>query len=324
MKTKLLTIVLSIIVFFAVSALMIKPAYTNPDFVEETIDVTENVKTETKKMQIIYVSTIPKEIICSDTTIPPCKHTNITNKTILQATCTNTGLINRICDKCNEVIEEVVIEKEEHKYKTEKIKATCSKEGKQYDKCKTCGEITNEQVIQKTECEYEFINKAYATPFQDGEKIVRCKNCNWSQSTTVIFEPVSSNSIYIPTANINKELTIGVCNQEYTDKYDITIDYNFINSKNPVIFGHNTRTLGRLNKTKVGDCIYLIENGVATTYKVTHSEPGLDINGGTNVKGINTGKILIDASNKKTIHIFTCYWHPTYGNIRWIVIAEAV
>ena len=36
---------------------------------------------------------------------------------------------------------------------------------------------------------------------------------------------------------------------------------NFINNDNPLFFGHNTRTLGRLYKIKVGDLIYFTING---------------------------------------------------------------
>jgi sortase (surface protein transpeptidase) len=140
----------------------------------------------------------------------------------------------------------------------------------------------------------------------------------------LVFEPKASNSVYMPTAGIHAKFVVGPCNQEYTDRYDITVSYDFINSTNPVMFGHNTRSLGPMYKVKVGDYIYLTENGKTTTYKVTHSEVGVDINYSTNIQGVNTGVLCIGNSSTKTLRIFTCYNSAKYGKCRWIILAQPV
>ena len=99
---------------------------------------------------------------------------------------------------------------------------------------------------------------------------------------------------------------------------------NFINKNNPLFFGHNTRTFGKLHKLKIGDLIYFTINGKTTVYKVTVSEEGYLIHNNTNIEGKDTGTLCIKPYEKNTLHFFTCYPTIFNYNARWIVLAEKI
>jgi sortase (surface protein transpeptidase) len=243
----------------------------------------------------------------------------------VDSTCKQEGFEYSRCVNCNEKKDLTTLPVLEHDIKTLTIvQRTCAKGGKEQDKCERCGDIIATRDTEKLEHNYEQTAYKAPLPNEQGYKTVVCKYCNDKQTTTLTFKPKSSNSIYMPRANIHASYVVGPCNQYYTDKYDITVSYDFINATNPVMFGHNTRSLGPMYKVKVGDYIYLTEDGVTTTYKVTHSEIGVDINGSTNIKGVDTGALCIEASSTKTLRIFTCYNSAKYGKCRWMILARPI
>lgn len=243
----------------------------------------------------------------------------------VDSTCKQEGFKYNRCVNCNERRDVTTLPVLEHDIKTIVVtQRSCTQSGKEQDKCERCGDIIATRNTGKLEHSYEQTAYKAPLPNDNGYSVIVCKHCGDKHTTTLIFEPKSSNSIYMPRANIHASYVVGQCNQYYTDKYDITVSYDFINSTNPVMFGHNTRSLGPMYKVKVGDYIYLTENGVTTTYKVTHSEIGLDINGSTNIKGVDTGVLCIDSSSTKTLRIFTCYNSIRYGSCRWIILAKPI
>lgn len=343
-KARIITAIVSIILFFAI-LLLYNPGIVIAAYTDLTAEEIEGLKHE-----------IEPEI-------KPCEHNILYSLSTKTATCEQNGVESTFCMKCKKLVKEFSVEKTEHQFVSIHIDATCTKNGADYEECKVCGKEQNAEIIPKqghyfvtsviikntcTEdgkeedvcerCNYvcaerttskfghNYKTTAYKDPLpnENGYQTIKCDNCGHTQTTTLYFEPKAANSIYMPTADINAKFVVGQCNQYYTDTYDITVDYNFINSTNPVMFGHNYRSLGPIYKVKVGDYIYLTENGTTTTYRVTHSEAGTDVNGGTNIKGVDTGVLCIDSSSTKTLRIFTCYNSIYYGKCRWIILAQPV
>ena len=251
-----------------------------------------------------------------------------------------------------------------HTWATKKIAATCLKEGKQYQICTTCGKTKNTKTIAKLEHQTENVvtikrtcvkdgeiqtickvcktvlqkrrNPAHGhgyapkiaeqpTPVKDGTMLYSCCYCTSTYTEPIKFEPKGKNNLCIPSVKMNVEVILAECNQESTDRNDVSCDTNFINELNPLFFGHNTRTLGKLYNVKVGDIIYFTIGGKVSQYKVTISEPAYVIDGGQNIKGAETGTTVLEKCEKETLHFFTCYWHPmNIGNNRWIILAEKI
>ena len=256
--------------------------------------------------------------------LPMLEH-EVQTMIIRESTCSSIGLEVTSCINCKTTLNETELPILEHEKKTETIKkSTCNSKGLEQTSCINCKAVLKETELPQLEHNYKQTSYKAPLPNDNGYRIIKCEYCGKEKTETLYFEPKASNSIYMPTADIHAKFVVGQCNQYYTDTYDITVDYNFINSKNPVMFGHNTRSLGPMYKVKVGDYIYLTENGTTTTYKVTHSEAGVDVYNGTNIQGVNTGVLCIDTANTKTLRIFTCYNSITYGKCRWIILAQPV
>ncbi len=302
-----------------------------PDVNIANDNVLESTEIEQKEMvdnEDIYVEEVIDELIEEkpeevEETTPPttCPHTNTSTK-ITDATCKSEGKETIVCDSCGEKIQETIISKLSHTLETVTQNATCDKEGYIKTICSICQTVLESETIPQESHSLKIIDEKKETPFEDGYRIHQCKKCGSEFLLTIIFTPFGDVDLYAPSAGIHCEVTLGECNQANTDKFDVTCDMNFIDNNNPVFFGHNTRTLGKLHKLKIGDLIYLTTNGETSVYKVTVSEEGFLINGGINIQGKETGTLCIEACDKNTLHFFTCYPTIQNYNARWIVLAE--
>ena len=255
-------------------------------------------------------------------TIPQVSHNLKTVTT--DASCTIDGKTVTVCEICNEVMQETITPKLSHKIKTITINATCSKKGEVKNVCEICNITLKTEYIEQESHLLTIIDEKPETPFEDGYRLWKCDKCEYKSYITILFSFKGDVDLYAPSAGIHCAVNLGECNQSNTDQFDVSCDMNFIDNNNPLFFGHNTRTLGKLHKLKKGDLMYFTINGETTVYKVTVSEEGYLINGGINIQGKETGTLCISSCEKNTLHFFTC--HPTIYNYnaRWIVFAEKV
>lgn len=216
-----------------------------------------------------------------------CPHKNMTKVITKQVTCEDYGIEKTICADCKTAFSSRFIDPAGHIYSKWTI----------IDNVSTYNDLTT---------------KRY------------CYICNEEEFGKATYKPVSANSIAIPSINLNAEYTVGEFNQSSVNNNDILCNYTEWGKDDPVILGHSYNSLGDINSIKVGDYIFYTHDGVTDTYKVTHSEFGIEINGNTNIKGIDTGKVCLYKGDVPTLHMFTCAWHPMYGNHRWMVVAEKV
>jgi sortase (surface protein transpeptidase) len=239
------------------------------------------------------------------------------------ASCKDSGIEMNVCVSCEEILEQFTIPQTDHiEVRGDMVNSTCISKGYVKYNCVKCGSTIRTKELSTTEHNYTTTTTRNATPIEDGCIIKKCKVCNKQITESIKWQNKYTNGIYIPKLNLYTNLTLGICNQEYTDKYDIICDYNFINENNPVLFGHNTRSLGSIYKLNSGDEIYIIRNGNVEAYRITVSELGLLIDGGTNIQGIDTGTKCISTCSEQTLHVFTCYNSHKYDNARWIIIAK--
>ena len=292
-----------------------------------------------------------------------CEHKNTQTNVLIVATCSSEGKEETVCSDCDEVIEEKTTKKIPHNFVSNTKSATCTENGEVYNLCMVCNYKQTTQTLQQlkhtqeniiisertctsdgeiqTICsvcktildvtkskQYQHqwieISSIFPTPVSYGSITYQCYHCEIEKTDTVEFSPKGETNLCIPKIKLNVEVTLAACNQRNTDTYDICCDVNFINNNNPVIFGHNTRSLGKIYKLEVGDIIYFTLNGETAAYIVTVSEEGTLYNGNTNIKGDTTGELVISNKEPYTLHFFTCYSNPFKPNSRWIVLAEKI
>jgi sortase (surface protein transpeptidase) len=164
----------------------------------------------------------------------------------------------------------------------------------------------------------------FASPVKNGVNTLKCKVCNFVKYEEIHFKQKGDVNLCIPAIEMNAEVVLAECNQKNTDTNDTSCDLNFINADNPLFFGHDINSFGKLYKLTVGDLIYFTMNGKTETYKIVVSEEGKLVNGGIDIEGLTTGARCLDVSKNKTLHFFTCHRTIYRPNGRWIVLAELV
>ena len=212
-----------------------------------------------------------------------CTHNDLIDEVVIKKTCTSTGLSQKRCVLCDEVIEETVVNKLTHKYGQWVV-------------------LTN------------------SSPIKDGLRFRNCVYCNNLEEQVFKFNKKGSNFVYIESANINAKFVIGPFSQFAVDNNDVVYNIERIDCKNPIILGHNTGSLKYLYKTKVGTTIYVYLNNVLTIYTVVSSEPAVTIP--KDIEGLNTGRRLCSYFDTDCLRLYTCYKDVNLGEIRWLVIAE--
>ena len=231
------------------------------------------------------------------------------------------GTETRICEKCNnEETREYICP---HESITETItNATCTKEGLIQHHCEFCNKLIDSNKIEIKE--HSFSNWKTiksAKPNEPGEQYKECE-CGKKEYRTIEFSPAGKNSIYIESAGINAKYAITDFTQAAVDANDIIYTTSRLNKDNPIVLGHNTRTLKHLPKTKIGSLIYIYKDGVPTIYKVIVSEKAYDL--GSDIQGADTGEELLTTYDTPHLHMYTCYVEPTGKYTRWLVLAKKI
>lgn len=256
-----------------------------------------------------------------------CPHEVTYNKVVKEATCCELGQIDIICELCEVVLENVTLKKTAHIFGAYKlvVKPSVSKPGIEVRTCLNCSKQEKRDYFcaHETNAKEEWTYIKYATPLKKGERYKNCLLCGTVVSEAYAIPALENNSIYITGTDINHRFTISSFTQNAVDKYDIVYTEDVgLGTKNPFVLGHNTRSLGILDQTKVGELVYVYINGVIEIYEVVVSEYALLNASGKDMIGKTTGTSIWHEYESKTLHIYTCYGVNTNG--RWIVLAKKI
>ncbi|HMM06087.1 MAG TPA: hypothetical protein PKD52_05390 [Clostridiales bacterium] len=148
-----------------------------------------------------------------------------------------------------------------------------------------------------------------------------CTTCGHGETEVLDKLTAENNSLCIPSANLVIPFALTELNQTNVDTYNAVCDLSFFKTyfgtKDIMISGHRTNTIGSLYRTAVGDEITLNLNGNLTAYTVIVSEEAVISADGKDYIGVNTGTRFVTASyDRQALRIYTCY-----GEGRWIVTA---
>ena len=107
----------------------------------------------------------------------------------VDATCAEAGKITWGCSKCDETKEEVLPATGEHDYQETYVDATCTSNAKAGYVCTACGAEKDVEEIPGTMLEHELkvdekASKA-ATCEEDGVEVLKCANCDYTESKVV-------------------------------------------------------------------------------------------------------------------------------------------
>ena len=107
----------------------------------------------------------------------------------VDATCAKAGKVTWGCSKCDETKEEVLPATGEHDYKETIVDATCTSNAKAGFVCTVCGAEKDVEEIPGTMLEHvlkvdEKASKA-ATCEEDGVEVLKCANCDYTESKTI-------------------------------------------------------------------------------------------------------------------------------------------
>ncbi len=254
----------------------------------------------------------------------PIEHVHRVKTTEVHATCTQKGLITDLCEDCGEILKQIETKKIEHKLQHSSVMSTCTGVGYSKDVCTKCNKEFNYKTIDKSPHLFASTSMTFASPVKNGVNTLECKVCNLVKYEEIRFKQKGDVNLCIPAIEMNAEVVLAECNQKNTDANDISCDLNFINADNPLFFGHDINSFGKLYKLTVGDLIYFTMNGKTETYKIVVSEEGKLVNGGIDIEGLTTGARCLDVGENKTLHFFTCHRTIYRPNGRWIILAELV
>ena len=94
-----------------------------------------------------------------------------------EATCTEDGVIEKTCSRCNE-IEQEVIQASGHVWEEKEVEASCEDEGKTYEECSNCHTIQNEVTVPALSHQMsEWKIEVKASCVMDGLQSQECIRC---------------------------------------------------------------------------------------------------------------------------------------------------
>lgn len=236
------------------------------------------------------------------------------------ATPNNNGVQESTCKLCGYIYQTDYICPHAETTVTELSVADCENVGVKHTTCNECSTILQVEEFPALGHEFgDWYTTKYATPFESGREERICNRCGHAESQSYSIS-MASNSIYIPGTGINGKVVPCGFTQANCDAYDMiyTSEYWGVG---PWIIGHNTRTLGKLSRTKVGQNIYVSINGNIRMYKVFVSEKGTQNASHTNITCDYSGYSIFDEFGCETLRMYTCYGG---GEGRWVVFAKRV
>ena len=94
-----------------------------------------------------------------------------------EATCTENGVIEKTCSRCNEV-EQEVIQASGHIWEEKEVAVSCEVEGKTYEECRNCHAIKNEVIVPALSHQMsEWKIEVNASCVMDGVQSQECIRC---------------------------------------------------------------------------------------------------------------------------------------------------
>ena len=162
-----------------------------------------------------------------------CSHESVSENVTKEATCTEEGQKQIICDICHEVVDTQTIAKKAHQpgeWEVEK-EATCTEDGTKVQKCTVCQTVVNTETIPALghTHETEEITKE-ATCTEAGEKKYTCTRCGED-----VTEEIPALGHTYDTAVVTKEAT---CTEAGEKKYTCTRCGEVVTEEIPAL-GHN-------------------------------------------------------------------------------------
>ena len=162
-----------------------------------------------------------------------CSHESVSENVTKEATCTEEGQKQIICDICHEVVDTQTIAKKAHQpgeWEVEK-EATCTEDGTKVQKCTVCQTVVNTETIPALghTHETEEITKE-ATCTEAGEKKYTCTRCGED-----VTEEIAALGHTYDTAVVTKEAT---CTEAGEKKYTCTRCGEVVTEEIPAL-GHN-------------------------------------------------------------------------------------
>ena len=114
-----------------------------------------------------------------------CSHPSVRVVIVRPATCTQTGLQQRVCNACGKVLSSVTIGIKPHVPQTRTVDSTCTSEGYTLTTCKNCGKVLNRTTIAK-KAHVGQTKTVPATCTVDGYQLTTCKNCGTTLNRVTI------------------------------------------------------------------------------------------------------------------------------------------
>lgn len=331
---KVLTVLLAILVFIGVTMCMSKPAYTDIALIPNAeADTKPNIGPIHKHQYETTVTeatcTEPAVLIytcaCGDAyeeiTHELADHKYIVN--IVEPTCTENGYSVYTCIHCGYNYTDNPTEKLPHDFKCTIINPTCIQNGYSLYECKNCDESYTSEFTEKSS-EHDWTDwdiTRNATPTKKGHRVRMCTLCCTTQSEPIPFAWAGEYAVYIPNTKIHAEFVIADFTQSSVDNYDVVYSTP-IDTMNPFIIGHNTRTMETLYNVEIGQYIYVKWNNEVRVYEVVISEFALQNETHTDMFGQTTGTSIWDSVGDETLHLYTCY--GATKDHRWMVLAKRI
>lgn len=283
-----------------------------------------NSQNEIKESAAPDIYTIDSTAYAEEKFIPVCKHESIYEETI-KATCTADGSCITYCKDCNKVLVEKTLYKTGHLNTEEKTQeAFCETAGYTRIVCSDCGTCISESVIPAKDHTWnEWMVTVKANPFTNGSMTRACSICG-KEEKKEYAENIGDTHLYIPSVNIDSDITAGTITQECVDANNAVYGVFEYNGGFPCITGHNNKVLKTLRNVCVGDHIWLWVNGEVKEYEVYVAEAAVyDRDNTHDIVGNNTTDVTYLSADTKDLRLYTCLTGKIDNN-RFLVLAREI
>lgn len=205
---------------------------------------------ETPTSPVIPSDPLPEEPSIPEPVIPtPCQHENYGQwEIVIPATCTTTGIQQRICIDCND-IEEQIIPANGHKHIENFIDATCGRAGSKTITCENCdyNEVVTIPATGKHKMKSQITTPATCI---NGVITHVCSDCGHSEAEAI---PANGNHEY--ESSVTQPATCGTdgvktyqckyCDHKYTEPISATGKHDFDHENPEIMINPSCNTAGQ-------------------------------------------------------------------------------
>lgn len=225
---------------------------------------------------------------------------------VREPTYNRTGLETAHCENCDYVTSRNIICHHETTKELILKEVNCTDKGISNTVCEKCNLRINTTFVAPlghNMGDWKIIK--YASPEANGTKEKVCSRCDKAEYSYFEFQ-MGKNAIYISGTSINANVVPCAFTQSNCDRYDLIYTASYYGC-GPWVIGHNYGTLGALPQTKVGAKIYLSIDGNIRTYQVAISEFGMQNDSWTDIIGQSSGLSIFANMGVETLRLYTCY-----------------